>query len=234
MSSTRVTLSGLLVVGLWWHCSAPVWAEATKLKAETPSTDTSKPVDKPVQMAPPVHEILYGGARKSQERVDPNAVPTAPPSTLDAGATTNAPATPLNAGATIGAPQNPIPLHAEDNIAALQAQDAKTDAYQLAVQKLSHGFKLTADEFRALGVGIVGYESDEGLFGKANRVTTVYKGSPAEAAGIHAGDKEVWSGEEKEQPKMVTHYLSISIKPERQRIALSFVTGSRSHSRLHG
>ncbi|HEY9731150.1 MAG TPA: hypothetical protein V6C89_04525 [Drouetiella sp.] len=64
-----------------------------------------------------------------------------------------------------------------------------TDLYKASVKKLSDGVKLTAEEYRSLGVGCLGFESDRTFFQKIAIVSVVYSGSPADQAGIRIGDK---------------------------------------------
>lgn len=64
-----------------------------------------------------------------------------------------------------------------------------TDLYKLSVKKLSDGVKLSAEEYRSLGVGCLGFESDRTFFQNIAIVSDVYSGSPADLAGIHVGDK---------------------------------------------
>ncbi|HEY9678431.1 MAG TPA: PDZ domain-containing protein [Drouetiella sp.] len=66
---------------------------------------------------------------------------------------------------------------------------ASNSAYKLAADKLSKGFKLSADEYRALNAGCAGYESNRTFFQNIAVVTVVYKDSPAYLAGIRKGDK---------------------------------------------
>lgn len=65
------------------------------------------------------------------------------------------------------------------------------NAFRLAAQKLSEGYKLSADEYRALGVGCAGYECHRQYFQNIAVVTAVYKDSPAYKAGIRVGDKMI-------------------------------------------
>lgn len=64
-----------------------------------------------------------------------------------------------------------------------------TALYKLSVKKLSDGVKLSAEEYRSLGVGCLGFESDRTFFQNIAIVSDVYSGSPADLAGIHVGDK---------------------------------------------
>jgi C-terminal processing protease CtpA/Prc len=63
------------------------------------------------------------------------------------------------------------------------------------VQKLSQKQKLSADEYRSLGVGTTGVESwhsfqwSHGGFNTTGTVNVVYADSPAQKAGIRLGDK---------------------------------------------
>jgi hypothetical protein len=99
----------------------------------------------------------------------------------------------LGATSTTNAQQSPPQdLRATDNAVQLQAPlQAAPDAYKLAAQKLSKGGNLSADEYRALGVGCTGLESYRTFFQKIANVTAVYAGSPAAQAGIRVGDQMI-------------------------------------------
>lgn len=71
----------------------------------------------------------------------------------------------------------------------LQAETAKEALFKLAVDKLVHHEKLSADEYRVLGFGTAGFECDNHFNSKWSTVSTVYKDSPADRAGIRVGDK---------------------------------------------
>jgi len=108
---------------------------------------------------------------------------------------------------TTGTPQiPPQDLNATDDEAKLQSEKALTDAYALAAQKLSKHQKLTADEYRALQIGVTGMESYRSFFfAKYAKVNAVYKGSPADQAGIRVGDREIWNeAEEKASSERAT------------------------------
>jgi len=78
-----------------------------------------------------------------------------------------------------------------DSSVNLQDQRASTDnstAYALAVKKLASKAKLTSEDYRNLGVGIVGLDSRQNYLKKYSRVIAVYPGCPAEKAGIKVGD----------------------------------------------
>ncbi|MBS1956253.1 MAG: hypothetical protein JST89_18855 [Cyanobacteria bacterium SZAS-4] len=64
-----------------------------------------------------------------------------------------------------------------------------TDLYKLAVDKLSKGIKLTAEEYRSLGVGCVGMETDRTFFQNIAIISDVYRDSPADRAGLRKGDR---------------------------------------------
>ncbi|HEY9712860.1 MAG TPA: PDZ domain-containing protein, partial [Chroococcales cyanobacterium] len=83
-------------------------------------------------------------------------------------------------------------LNATDTDANLTGESAKEAAparYQLAVQKLQSGAQMTSDDYRDLGVGCVGYETDRTYFQDVAKVSLVYRDSPAEKAGIKKGDR---------------------------------------------
>ncbi len=64
-----------------------------------------------------------------------------------------------------------------------------TDLYKLAVDKLNRGIKLTAEEYRSLGVGCVGMETDRTFFQNIAVISDVYRDSPAAKAGLRRGDR---------------------------------------------
>ncbi|MFN8550583.1 MAG: S1C family serine protease [Candidatus Obscuribacterales bacterium] len=64
-----------------------------------------------------------------------------------------------------------------------------TQMFQLAAEKLTAGEELNAEEYRALGVGITGYEVYSKFFKNQGVVEAVYEDSPADRAGIKVGDK---------------------------------------------
>lgn len=64
-----------------------------------------------------------------------------------------------------------------------------TDLYKLAVEKLGKGIKLTAEEYRSLGVGCVGMETDRKFFQNIAVISDVYRDSPADRAGLRRGDR---------------------------------------------
>jgi len=70
----------------------------------------------------------------------------------------------------------------------LQATES-TDLYKVAVKKLTSGVKLTAEEYRSLGVGCIGLESDRTFFQNIAIVSDVYPDSPAARAGLRKGDR---------------------------------------------
>jgi C-terminal processing protease CtpA/Prc len=79
--------------------------------------------------------------------------------------------------------------------ANLQGETATKDApppYVLALNKLAARAKLTSDDYRSLGIGVLGYESDRTYFTKEARISIVYPGLPAAEAGIKVGDREIY------------------------------------------
>jgi C-terminal processing protease CtpA/Prc len=70
------------------------------------------------------------------------------------------------------------------------------DTFNLALQKLKAGTKLSADEYRSLHVGCGGYEGYHVFFQKTTVITKVYKGSPADKAGICIGDRIIEEDQE--------------------------------------
>lgn len=92
-------------------------------------------------------------------------------------------------------------------------QEALDDnLFRIAAQKLSEGYKLSADEYRALGVGCAGYECHRQYFQKIAVVTRVYKDSPAEKAGIRVGDKMIDEIEDNEQARAHPNVRQIQIR----------------------
>ena len=77
------------------------------------------------------------------------------------------------------------------------------DTFNLALQKLKAGTKLSADEYRSLHVGCGGYEGYHAFFQKTTVITKVYKGSPADKAGICRGDRII--EEDQETPAAYAH-----------------------------
>ncbi len=76
-----------------------------------------------------------------------------------------------------------------------------SDLYSQAVKKLTSGIKLSAEEYRSLGAGCVGYESDRPFFQKIAIVSKVYPDSPADRAGIRKGDKLIDNDDSDEDAK---------------------------------
>lgn len=90
--------------------------------------------------------------------------------------------------------------------------DADDNAFRLAAEKLQNGYNLSADEFRALGVGCVGYESYRKYFQNIAVVIAVYKDSPAARAGIRVGDKIVDNQKDNEFAKANPHIKQVQIR----------------------
>jgi C-terminal processing protease CtpA/Prc len=76
----------------------------------------------------------------------------------------------------------------QTNLGALTPASDSDAPYKLAIQKLQSGVKLSADDYRNLGIGTLGYEENRTYFQDRAEIEMVYKGSPAEAAGIQVGD----------------------------------------------
>ncbi len=79
----------------------------------------------------------------------------------------------------------------KDQSSQMQPESPQSDnnpGYALAVQKLQSNIKLSADDYRNLGVGTLGLESVRTFFQDKAKVEQVYKGGPAEQAGIRVGD----------------------------------------------
>ena len=162
-----------MAISLCLQLPPAVYAENGQLlKPETASMDVSgssnpiTPTPTPTPTPAPEHATLFGSARKHQDA--------------------------LQGEGTTDASQNPpLDAAASQNDVKLQAEKAAADAFKLAAQKLSTGQKLSAEDYRALGAGCAGYESDRTFFQNIAKVTIVYRGSPAEAAGIRRGDKVI-------------------------------------------
>jgi hypothetical protein len=152
---------GLIAVALCLQMPLALRAEGGELMPETASIDTTQPT--PTER---VTKLLFGSAKKHDDTLD-------------------------GTGATSDSQNPPLDANAVDNDAKLRAEKAKSDVYKIAAQKLSTGAELSSDEYRALGVGCAGYESDRTFFTTIATVSVVYKGSPAEEAGIRKGDKLV-------------------------------------------
>ncbi len=70
------------------------------------------------------------------------------------------------------------------------AQTSKTFTLRaMAAKKFDAGQKLSAEEYRSLGAGCVGFEAHHTFFDDVATITIVYKDSPADKAGIRVGDK---------------------------------------------
>jgi hypothetical protein len=178
------TKTALLAIALCLSLAPAVRADAGALLPEAATIDTtpSSSQDK----SPPSSSastsasssgsssgqsmVLQGGVRKHLHPPDATTTPTPTDST-----------------------QNPpLPSSATDSGAELQAGQGINDPnspYKLAARKLDSGAQLTSDDYRALGAGCVGYESDRTFFQDIAKVSIVYKDSPAEKAGIKKGDK---------------------------------------------
>jgi hypothetical protein len=120
---------------------------------------------KPMPPATPPRATLYGSAQRSE-------------SLLNGGAITG-----VNTGA----------LNANVDAPKLQAENAAAQAFEAAAQKISQGIKLTSEEYRALEIGVTGIEAQVGMFSRYATIISVYRGSPAEQAGIRPGDEEIVS-----------------------------------------
>ncbi len=88
----------------------------------------------------------------------------------------------------------------QSEAAASGAAATEPDLHALAEQKLADGVELTPDEYRSLGAGCAGYESERTFFKKIGKIVEVYPGSPADKAGIRVGDKII-SNDSDEQAK---------------------------------
>lgn len=63
--------------------------------------------------------------------------------------------------------------------------------FHLAVRKLASKQRLSAEEYRSLGIGVAGFEAYQKFFQENGQITRVYADSPADKAGIRVGDKIV-------------------------------------------
>jgi len=84
--------------------------------------------------------------------------------------------------------------------------------FRMAAEKLQNGYDLSADEYRALGVGCVGYESYRKYFQNIAIVTSVYRDSPAAKAGIRVGDKIVDNQKDNEFAHANPHIKQVQIR----------------------
>ena len=82
----------------------------------------------------------------------------------------------------------------------LQTEQPAGDAYKLAVQKLSSGAKMTAQDYRNLGIGVNGIDAEKFANQKYAKIIRVYPGSPADLAGIRVGEKLVWKHDKDFRP----------------------------------
>ncbi len=87
------------------------------------------------------------------------------------------------------APSESKPLQGGVRKRQVLAGADSSDLYSQAVKKLTSGIKLSAEEYRSLGAGCLGFESDRTFFQKIAIVSKVYPDSPADRAGIRKGDK---------------------------------------------
>jgi len=81
-----------------------------------------------------------------------------------------------------------------DSSAKLQAETGSKDAappYALALQKLAAREKLSADDYRSLGIGVIGYETSRTYFQNEAIVTDVFPGCPAAQAGMRVSDRQI-------------------------------------------
>jgi len=147
--------------------------QAPLLSAEQPTMD-SQPVTPPQPVA-------------AQQ-------PDATPQSADEHKTTFLNGEVKKQGQTTGDDQSQYNLQAGDSAANLQAETGAATAippYQLALQKLQHKQPLTADEYRSLGIGVLGYDTTRTYFQDEAVVDESYPGLPAYEAGIRKGDHEI-------------------------------------------
>ncbi|MCW5823756.1 MAG: PDZ domain-containing protein [Cyanobacteria bacterium TGS_CYA1] len=84
--------------------------------------------------------------------------------------------------------------------------------FRMAAEKLQNGYNLSADEYRSLGVGCVGYESYRKYFQNIAVVTAVYRDSPASKAGIKVGDKIVDNQKDNDFAHANPHIKQVQIR----------------------
>jgi C-terminal processing protease CtpA/Prc len=77
--------------------------------------------------------------------------------------------------------------------------------FRAALKKLAGREAMTSQDYRDLGVGIMGCETYEIPGEPLARVDGVMPGSPAEQAGIHVGDYKVLDNEHRQQVKKLHH-----------------------------
>lgn len=111
-------------------------------------------------------------------------------------------------------PNQKLNGNVSDNGANLQAEQAANDTFKLAAQKLVNRQALSAEEYRALGVGCTGFEADHSYFTNDAKVSVVYPGSPADEAGIKEGDHIVY-----DQPENAQTYADPSVPQWRVTLA---------------
>jgi C-terminal processing protease CtpA/Prc len=93
-----------------------------------------------------------------------------------------------------------VPIVSTEDDTNLQPETATADAYRLAVQKLSSGAQMTAEDYRDLGIGVNGIDAEKFPDQKYARIIRIYPGSPADLAGIRVGEKLVWKHEKDFRP----------------------------------
>ncbi|MFN8655747.1 MAG: hypothetical protein U0105_05375 [Candidatus Obscuribacterales bacterium] len=69
---------------------------------------------------------------------------------------------------------------------------------EAALKKLALRAKLTSEDYRDLGIGVLGYDSDRTYFTQFAKITVLIPGCPAEKAGIRLGDLIIVDEEEAE------------------------------------
>jgi len=163
--SIAVMSKSLLLVTL--SLTLPTAVLADRLEAsglETAALDTTKASDSSRSVSAVEQETLYGGVSKQRELLD-----------------------------TSGALRNSLPVapgtDLEDKPDQEQSAVDTKAIYALATKKLAAGLELSSDEYRSLGAGCLGFESLRTFFQPIATVTKVYRGSPADKAGICEGDQ---------------------------------------------
>ncbi|MDR3615665.1 MAG: hypothetical protein P4L53_19055 [Candidatus Obscuribacterales bacterium] len=111
------------------------------------------------------------------------------------------------------------------------ATEANVRLKAAAYKKLSQGFDLTADEYRSLGIGCIGYESTRTFFQNKGTITDVYKNSPAAKAGLRVGETIIQDASDNEAKADPTVPLwSVSVGREGDPVNLMVVRHGHNQS----
>lgn len=161
LTARSLVVGGWIVAGLAMPLSAfaDTSSHIASLRAETAQVDNS-----PANTSTSTSSSASASASTSASRVEPALTQAEHPVSK-----------PLQGGVS--------------KLEELLKSTESTDLYKLAVDKLSKGIKLTAEEYRSLGVGCVGMETDRTFFQNIAVISDVYRDSPADRAGLRRGDK---------------------------------------------